>query len=156
MWQGLKTWKKYEVRKLKIFSKEAEVWDSDYYALQNYGSIVKDVSYNSDDKKNYTIQYESLKFTRSFYYSATQKRILANRIVILKDYGIRSTCVRVFDRKDLAGDEYENNYTAWTETYKYMNRYTETQGKYLCEVEAEENTYPTNGIKDGFWYVLQE
>lgn len=156
IWQGPKTWKKYEVRKLKLFSKDNETWGSDEYFLRNYGYMIKDASYDSNDRKNYTIRYESLKFTRSFYYPTEQKRILANRIVILQGYGENITCMWVFDKEDLSGEEYENNYTAWTESYKYTYRDTEERGKYLCEVEAEENTYPNNGIKGDYWYVLQE
>lgn len=140
IWQGLKTWKKYKVKtvntdkyKWKFISREKTQYLNRNF-FTNYVFRLN-INYTSE------IVYDGLTVGLNGYYYAYG--ILIN--------GYKLQIGRANEDNVITLQGYGE-----IETYEKQYETKQVQGDYIEDVDAEENTYPKNGIKGDYWYVLQE
>ena len=158
LWQGLKTWKKYKAKRIadKIIG---EKYTGPDITCPYYGAIFNEeepVYVGNGEFKIVNQSTVQSKYIPVFYmedWNGGFEPIRKN-----------TTLPIMYDiyRFDIDASELDDD---MTEELRFSNKGTkyeliyqthDEKGDYIEDVEAEENTYPTNGIKDGFWYVLQE
>lgn len=154
IWQGLKTWKKYSVKEVNT---DKYKWSDGY--LRWYDDE-PDLSYTRPQYRVCEAEktYDWFKYVekcKTFKWSHTlEKPNNGDRFVKWISIYINEPY--------LAGYGYATNSYGGVDGEYFVDSYfkiyetKQVQGDYIEDVEAEENTYPKNGIKDGFWYVLKE
>lgn len=140
IWQGLKTWKKYSVKKANTDKYKWKFISREKTLYLNRNFFTNTVFYlNINGRRE--IVYDGLTIGLNGYYYAYGT--LTN--------GYTLQIGRANEDNTSALESYGE-----IETYKKQYETKQVQGDYIEDVEAEENTYPKNGIKGDYWYVLQE
>lgn len=158
LWQGLKTWKKYSVKRIadKIIG---EKYTGPDITCPYYGAIFNEeepVYVGNGEFKIVNQSTVQSKYIPVFYmedWNGGFEPIRKN-----------TTLPIMYDiyRFDIDASELDDD---MTKELRFSNKGTKYEliyqthvekGDYIEDIEAEENTYPQNGIQDGFWYVLKE
>lgn len=154
IWQGLKTWKKYKV---KTVNTDKYKWSGgSMYWSEEKPKTVGSFAGNAEETSNgFRFVWEGKTFTwnRKFHRNLGGGAYWDGYLQRVYIYITNADLVATgFCKKERFGRDYY-----WFEDYYYKIYETkQVQGDYIEDIEAEENTYPQNGIQDGFWYVLKE
>ena len=157
IWQGLKTWKKYSVKRI-VDKISGEKYVGTGIPWPYYGNIF------NEEEPVYVGNGEFKIVNRSTVQSRyTPVFFMKDRNDNLKPICKNTTLPIMYDvyRFEIDASEYydtNGELRIYYDGSKYELIYQthDEKGDYIEDVEAEENTYPQNGIKDGFWYVLKE
>ena len=158
VWQGLKTWKKYSVKRIadKIIG---EKYTGPDITCPYYGAIFNEeepVYVGNGEFKIVNQSTVQSKYIPVFYmedWNGGFEPIRKN-----------TTLPIMYDiyRFDIDASELDDD---MTKELRFSNKGTKYEliyqihvekGDYIEDVEAEENAYPKNGIKGDYWYVLKE
>lgn len=158
LWQRLKTWKKYEAKRIadKIIGEKYMGYDITcpyYRAIFNEEEPVyvgngkfKIVNQSTVQSKYIPVFYMCL--------GINMFEPIRKNTKLPIEYDVY--CFEI-DASELDDDMTEElRFPDKGTKYELIYQTHDEKGDYIEDVEAEENTYPQNGIKDGFWYVLKE